>query len=581
MTEELKYTEILKRNSALIGKNQENPYRIGILSNVTVNSLTEILSYNCRLNQLEPKVEIGNFDNIVQDSGNFTNQDLVIIFYDMLNIVDNVADFFEDLSDEKTEQLKSKIKSELSIVFENLKNSTSVVINSFSSKYFVDNYLSQTKLELFVLELNQWLRQSSRKNVTIIDIDKIFNSLGLSQSIDFRFYHSSKAPYTFNFFKRYTQVLEGVIIRNTGKLRKAIIFDCDNTLWKGVIGEDGLKGIEMSTSSNHGKFFHRVQQIANFLAKKGVLLALCSKNNEEDVFEVINTHPDMVLVAENIVTKRVNWNDKASNIQEIAAELNIGTDSLVFVDDSSFEINLVKDRLPEVLTIQVPSNISEYPNLLLNYAFRYFNLNANDEDLRRTEIYKEQFQRERSQKEFTTLNDYLASLNIELTIALDDKDNLSRITQLTQKTNQFNLTTIRYTEDQIQNFMQSEDVKVYSLVVKDKFGDNGLTGVCIVKEDLKLRSKVILDTFLMSCRIIGRDIEMVLFDYLVRQLITDGYTILEATYFPTKKNDQVSVFYEKMGMQLIGNNGTKHYSLELSSYQAKEVDYIKLNEPSR
>lgn len=576
--ENLKYTEILQLNKALVGSIQAKPYEIGVLSNVTVNSFKEVLEYSCRLNKIEPKVEIGNFDNIVQDSVVLKNKDLIIIFYDVLNIVDQVSEFFEDLEEEKYNNLKNKLFTEIDIIFENLSNTASVIFNSFSSAYYNNNNVQVSKIETFVKELNAYVEQKKTSNVFIVNIDKLFVNIGFKQSIDYRFYHSSKAPYTFAFLKNYVAAIETVFLRNTGKLKKAIIFDCDNTLWKGIIGEDGMDGIDMSPTSKSGKFFNLVQCIAVFLSKRGVIVGICSKNNEQDVLDVLNNHPDMVIKEEHIVIKKVNWVDKASNLRAIAYELNIGIDSLVFVDDSNFEINLIKEQVPEILTIQVPTAISDYPDLILKNVYTYFNLVLNSDDAKKTEMYKQQFERENSKTSFSSIEDYLASLEIELTVVKNNKLHMPRVAQLTQKTNQFNLTSYRYTESQVDHFMADNKHEVYAMFVKDKFGDNGLTGVCIAKEDEKDPKNVILDSLLMSCRIIGRNIEFDYVSHIIKDLSNKGYQTLFAYYIPTKKNAQVADFYDKLGLNLIKNiDGTKHYSLNIANIEPKKVDYIKIN----
>ena len=579
--ENLKYTEILKLNKELVGTIKSKPYKIGVLSNVTVNSFKEVLEYSCRLNHIEPDVELGNFDNIIQDSAVLINKDLVIIFYDVLNIVDQVSDFFEDLEEEKYSNLKNKLFTEIDIIFENLKNTASVVFNSFSSAYYNYNNIQFSKIETFVKELNIYLEQKKRSNVSIVNIDKLFTNIGFKQSIDYRFYHSSKAPYTLAFLKNYVAAIETVFLRNSGKLKKAIIFDCDNTLWKGVIGEDGMEGIDMSPTSKSGKFYHLVQRIAVFLSKRGVIVGLCSKNNEQDVLDVLRNHKDMILKEDHIVIKKVNWIDKANNLRTIASELNIGIDSLVFVDDSNFEINLIKEQVAEILTIQVPTSISDYPDLILKNVYTYFNLVLNSDDAKKTEMYKEQFDRENSKTAFSSIEDYLVSLEIELTVVKNDKEHISRIAQLTQKTNQFNLTTCRYTESQVDQFTTDKKHEVYAMFVKDKFGDNGLTGVCIAKKDEKDPKNVIIDSLLMSCRIIGRNIEFVYMNHIIKDLANKGYQLLTADFIPTKKNSQVEDFYDKVGFNLVENiDGAKRYTLNIANFESKKVDYIKINRES-
>jgi FkbH-like protein len=297
-------------------------------------------------------------------------------------------------------------------------------------------------------------------------------------------------------------------LKNNGKLKKAIIFDCDNTLWSGILGEDGIDNIDMSISSKTGKYYNMIQRIIVYLSQKGVIIGLCSKNNENDVLEVFKLHKDTYLKEENIVIHKINWSDKASNLLSISQELNIGLDSIIFVDDSSFEINLIREKLPEITTIQVPANLYLYPTILLKTIYKYFNLDVTDDDLKKTSMYKEQFQRAIEKDKFKNIDQYLASLEIEITIEKNNINQVERLAQLTQKTNQFNLTTKRYTEVQIHNFILNKQFHVFSLSVRDKFGDNGITGLCIINEFEDHTDSILsIDTFLLSCRIIGRNIE--------------------------------------------------------------------------
>jgi len=574
--ENLKYTEILLLNKQLFGKTKAIPYNIGVLSNVTINSFKDILEYTCRINQIEPDVKIGNFDNIVQDSTTFNQNDLVIIFYDVLNIVDQISDFFEDLEEEKYSNLKQKLFTEIDIIFENLKNTSSVIFNSFSSAYYANNNTAKTKIENFVTDLNTYVVKKKNSNTTIINIDNLFIQIGIKNAIDYRFYNSSKAPYSFIFFKTYVNAIESILLKNNGKLKKAIIFDCDNTLWKGIIGEDGIENIDMSASSKFGIFYYKVQQLAVYLSKKGVLIGLCSKNNEQDVLDVFRNHQNMILKEEHIVIRKINWIDKANNLRAIANELNVGIDSLVFVDDSNFEINLIKEQLPEVLTIQVPTNIADYPNELIKNCYKYFNLVSNNDDAKKTEMYKQQFERENSKDTFSTIDEYLSSLKIELKIIKNDKTYIPRISQLSQKTNQFNLTTKRYTEIQIENFIETDHV--YAMFVNDKFGENGLTGICIVKTDEHNSKLAVIDTFLMSCRIIGRNIEFAFLNHIIQDLLLVGYESVIAEYIPTKKNAQVEDFYENAGLIFVlKREQNKEYSLNITNFELKIIGYIKIN----
>jgi len=576
--ENLKYSEILQQNRILSQKDSGTTVKVTVLANVTTNAIKELLEYQLRINNINPIVTFGSFDTIVQDSMNCKDSDLVIVFYDMLTIVNGLSDFFESLPDEFCTSLKDKIYSEIDIIFDHLKDCPSVIFNAFSSASFVSSFAFKSNLDVFVTDLNNYIAKKTQNNVSLIFIDKIIIQLGINQAVDFRLFHSSKAPYTIAFFKKYVLAIEPIILRNTGKLKKALLFDCDNTLWKGVMGEQGAENIEMSNQSKDGSIFKKIQQIAVYLSNRGIIIGICSKNNEHDIIDIFTNHPDISLKNEHIIINKINWDDKANNLREIAIELNIGLDSIVFVDDSSFEINLIKEQLPEIVCFQVPNNLTEYPNSLLKLIYRYFNVSINQDDIQKTKIYKQQFLRENVRNNFKSIDEYLATLGITVTIYRNEKSQIARISQLTQKSNQFNLTTKRYTENQIEYFMESSTHEVFSASVNDKFGDNGLTLICIINTDLANKTKATIDTLLMSCRIIGRNIEFIFMDFLIQWLINHTYKRLIAAYIPTNKNAQVEQFYDKLGFTVIESNiDTKNYSLNLSDYIFKKIDYIATN----
>jgi FkbH-like protein len=391
-----------------------------------------------------------------------------------------------------------------------------------------------------------------------------------------RYYYSSKALYTIDFFKAYAEYVKPFIISANGKAKKALIFDCDNTLWKGILGEDGFDNIEMSTHTKDGNIFAEIQSMALAINKQGILIGLCSKNNPGDVDEVIQSHPDMQLRDEHITINKSNWSNKVTNLKEIATELNIGLDSLVFVDDSSFEVNLISEQLPEITVLQVPERLYEYPKMLRGNLELFYNLSLTAEDQNKIKMYKQQVKRESIKKEFTDIEDYLASLELKMTIFEDDESIIPRMSQMTQKTNQFNLTTKRYTEGDVRNFIDDLDSNVYAFSVADKFGDSGVTGLCIVSANSKNESAEI-DTLLMSCRIIGRNIEYAFMDHVIGKTKEKKISVMKAKYIKTRKNEQVKEFYDKCSFDLVDQNeSVREYSLETKNYETKNLNYIEV-----
>ena len=572
----VKYKEILKLNKELSRSLTSDSYSIAVLSNITVNQFKEICEYSLRVANVNAGVKIGDYDNIVQDSLKCKDSNLVIIFWEMCNIIDGLQYKIELFDDQEIDSIVEKTKSEIDLVFKNLQNTSLVLFNKFSSIQFTGSSINETDLEKLSEQLNQYLADNMPENVKLVDLEKVIANVGVNPSLDLRYYYSSKALYTIDFFKAYAEYINPYIMSANGKSKKAIIFDCDNTLWKGVLGEEGFDGIEMSSSTRDGAIFSEIQSIALAINKQGILIGLCSKNNPADVDEVIKSHPDMQLRDEHITIKKVNWSDKVTNLREIAGELNIGLDSLVFVDDSSFEVNFIKEQIPEITVLQVPDRLYDYPKMFRENSGLFYNLSYTEEDKQKIEMYKQQVQRETVKKEYADIEGYLSSMGLKLTIFEDDNSIIPRMSQMTQKTNQFNLTTKRYTEGNIKNFISTDNSKVFAFSVSDKFGDSGVTGLNIINinDDSQIAE---IDTLLMSCRVIGRNIEYAFMDYVIDYIKNREINLVRAKYIQTQKNEQVKDFFDKCSFLLDGSteNG-KNYVLNIRDYKSKQIHYIEV-----
>ena len=574
---DLKYSEILKLNKELSSSNLSiDSYNIAVLSNITVHQFKEICEYSLRVANVIAVVEIGDYDNIVQDSLKYEDSNLVIIFCELCNIIDGLQFKIELFDDRQIDAIVEKIKSEINLVFKNLQNTSLVLFNKFTSIQFSNSNIKENNLDKLSAQLNQYLLDYKPANVKLINMEKVIANIGINSSLDLRYYYSSKALYTIDFFKAYAEHIKPCIMSANGKSKKAIIFDCDDTLWKGVLGEEGFEGIEMSTSTRDGAIFSEVQSIALSLNRQGILIGLCSKNNPADVDQVIKSHPDMKLRDEHITIKKVNWADKATNLHEIAMELNIGVDSLVFIDNSSFEVNFIKEQIPEVTVLQVPDRLYDYPKMLRENLGLFYNLSFSEEDKQKIKMYKQQIQRETIKKNFSDIEGYLSSLALKLTIFEDDESIIPRMSQMSQKTNQFNLTTKRYTERDVKSFIASNDAKVFAFSVSDKFGDSGVTGLCIINIDNN--SKIAdIDTFLMSCRVIGRNIEYAFMDYLINVIRDLGINTVKAKYIQTQRNEQVKDFFDRCSFLLGGSTKVERsYVLNIEDYKANQIQYIEV-----
>lgn len=572
----LKYLEILSLNKELRINLKSSPYKITVLSNIIVHQLKEILEYSLRSEGINADVMIGDYDNIVQDSFKYKDSDLIIIFWELSDIIDGLQYKIELFDDDQLNAILKETKAEIDLVLNNFKNTSLVLFNKFTSVQFSNLNIRKNNLDRLSDKLNKYLEEQLPVNFNLIDIQKVIVNVGISSSLDLRYYYSSKALYTIEFFKAYAEYIRPFIMSANGKAKKALILDCDNTIWKGILGEDGFDNIEMSPKTKDGTIFSEIQSMALSLSKQGVSIGLCSKNNPGDVDEVIKSHPDMKLKEEYITINKSNWSDKMTNLQQIAKELNIGLDSIVFMDDSSFEVNLIREKLPEITVLQVPERLYDYPKMLRENIGLFYNLSFTAEDKNKTEIYRQQVKRESVKKKFSNIEDYLASLELEMTIYEDDNSIIPRMSQMTQKTNQFNLTTKRYTEGDIRNFIMADDSKVFAFAASDKFGNSGITGLCIANVDWRHKAAEI-DTFLMSCRIIGRNIEYSFMDYLINFLNHNKIESVTAKYIKTQKNEQVKEFFDKCSFSLTKYNDiVRNYKLSLNRYKSKSLNYIEV-----
>lgn len=355
--------------------------------------------------------------------------------------------------------------------------------------------------------------------------------------------------------------------------KKCLVLDLDNTLWGGVLGEDGIDGIKIG-GDYPGKAFLYFQEGLLELAKRGVILTICSKNNERDVLDLWEKNPFVLLRKEHFSAWRINWRNKADNIRELSEELNIGLDSLVFVDDNPTERELVRQMLPMVEVPEFPKQPYMLPDFLISLSDRYFRVySVTEEDRRKTEQYKANASRTQERKKFVDFDQYLQSLEIEMRIEPISSFNVSRIAQMTHKTNQFNLTTRRYSESDLMGF-SSEGWLIYCLSVKDRFGDNGITGAVLLRP---IDGGYEIDSFLLSCRILGKGIEEVFLSGILNILRNRGVKLVKASYIPTAKNMQVSGFYERTDFVLDSQDkdGSKFYHLNMGA-EIKIPSYYKI-----
>jgi len=410
-----------------------------------------------------------------------------------------------------------------------------------------------TEVENSIVALNSELRTiaaAAPGRVILCDWEHYARLLGEQGTYDYRFWYSSRAPFAAPFLKLYAEDIAKATRVLSGRIRKCLVLDCDNTLWGGIVGEDGLDGIQLSTDTVPGRYFYEFQRAVLDLAERGVILALCSKNNEADVMEVLNNHTDCVIRRNHLAGWRINWAPKCESLAELANELNIGLDSFVFVDDNPAECELVRQMLPQVAVIQVPDRREQLPSLLFRDDL-FGTLVVTDTDRTRAESYRIQRERRELQRTVKNPEDYLELLRTRIVLRQAGERDVARVTQLLQRTNQFNLTTRRHDESMIRELLASPSTLLLVCEVFDRFGSVGLTGVLLA---LRKGDVAEIDSLLLSCRVLGREIEFAFVaaaaDWLRREWKTEA---IDAEFIPSAKNMQCADFWERCGFVRSGS----------------------------
>jgi FkbH-like protein len=401
----------------------------------------------------------------------------------------------------------------------------------------------------FVARLNAVLRDlADREGVDLVAVDTCAARDGLAAWHDIALWHRTKQDILPSMAPTYGDLVARLLGAKQGRSSKCLVLDLDDTIWGGIIGDDGLEGIVLGQGNGLGEAFAAMQAYARELSRRGVILAVCSKNDERNVIEVFDQHPEMILTRGDIACLVANWQDKATNLRAIAEELNIGLDSLVFVDDNPVERDLIRRELPMVAVPEVPDDPSYVPQCLADAG--YFEAVAiTSEDRERTRQYQGNRARERLRRATTDLPSYLRGLEMRLLWQRLGVTGLPRVVQLINKTNQYNLTTRRYSEEEVRAIIADSRFLGLQLRLVDRFGDNGIIGIIV--GTLCDNTDMIIDTWLMSCRVLGRQVEQTTLNLIVGQARRLGARRLIGEYRPTKKNSMVENHYQKLGFKMI------------------------------
>ena len=493
--------------------------------------------------------------------------DIIIVFHSSHKLLGKYnklkPEAYSSLADAQMSLIKDinyNINSNISakIIYYNYTEIDDAVFGNYASK-FEASFIFQLR------KLNFELMKFSTENAGffLCDISSVQNIHGKKAFFQPSIYINSEMVISLDILPDISARTLDLISAMNGKVNKCLILDLDNTVWGGVIGDDGVENIQVG-SLGIGKAFTEFQYWAKKLKNRGIILAVCSKNTESVAMEPFEKHPDMVLRLDDIAVFIANWNNKADNIRLIQSILNIGFDSMVFLDDNPVERSIVRENIPGIIVPELPEDPAEYLEYL--YPLNLFEtVSYSNEDSERTKLYQVEAKRSMLQKSFVNEDDFLKSLDMVSVIEPFNKFNTPRVAQLSQRSNQFNLRTVRYTEDDIESISKSSDYITFAFTLEDKFGDNGIICVIILKKENP--ETVFIDTWFMSCRVLKRGMENFVLNTLVQSGIDNGYKYLKGEFIPTAKNGMVADHYIDLGFSAEGD----YWKLNLSDYVKKNA----------
>jgi len=440
------------------------------------------------------------------------------------------------------------------------------VFGSYASKVTSSLTYQVRKLNYELMNLAQ-----QYPNLYICDIAGLQNKLGRDMMFAPNVYVSTEMILSVDALPYVASRIMDIVCAVRGQFKKCLILDLDNTVWGGVIGDDGLEGIQLGHGLGIGKAFTEFQMWVKKLKQRGIIICVASKNNEDTAKEPFEKHPDMILKLDDIAVFQANWETKVDNIRTIQSILNISFDSMVFLDDNPFERNMVRENIPGITVPELPEDPGEYLEYL--YGLNLFETASYSQaDKDRTKQYQVEAKRVSLSKTFTNEADFLKSLDMVSVVSGFTKFNTPRVAQLSQRSNQFNLRTVRYTEADIAMLAADEDVIDLSFTLEDKFGDNGLIAVVIMKK--QDAETLFVDTWFMSCRVLKRGMENFTLNTMVERARRAGYKYIVGEYLPTPKNKMVEGHYQGLGFQPVAGAATAQYVLSVSDYQPREC-YIE------
>ncbi len=578
---------ILRKRKAirkeLLQKNYNREIRVAILGGSTTNELVNIIELFLLKHGFLPSFYESEYNRYYEDAV-FGNEELAKFNPEIIYIHtthENVSEFPSFQA--TTEEVDLIFENELfrfQTIWKSLKKYNCPIIqNNFDlplnrSLGNLDCYDIHGKA-YFLNRLNLSFSKEAQVNSSLFinDINYLSASIGLQNWFDKNIWFTAKYAVSFDAIPALANNIVNIIRSILGVSKKCLVLDLDNTCWGGVIGDDGLNGIKLGNETAAGEAYMAFQYYVSELKQRGVILAVSSKNDHEIAKEGF-THSDSILSFEDFTSFKANWDPKYLNIEKIANEINIGIESLVFIDDNAMERNIVESQLPGVAVPNVGDNILKFIDYIeQNGYFEIVSLSA--DDINRNKFYSDNQKRVKEQSVFENYQDFLSSLVMEAEIKPFKDVYIERITQLINKTNQFNLTTKRYTVSEVESIASNENfISLYGKLA-DKFGDNGLISIIIGEI---VGNKCIIDTWLMSCRVIKRDMEFAMFELLIQECEKRNLKEIIGVFKKTPKNNMVANLFAEFGFELLDyeNEDTTNWKLVLSDYNKKEIT-IKIN----
>lgn len=552
----------------------ESVLKVALLSSFTIDNWGPYIEVQGAIDGIPIEVKTGSYGQFRQDAYDPQSwlssfgPDAIIVAVEGHSLLGPAAYGVANLTVEQSTEIFDKAVKELGELVLHLAKAfptglvlaNNFVIPTTSTFGVIENKISRglpSQYERSNELLKSMIREIS--NAYLVDIDNLASAWGKQNVFDARMKYMADMPFAESFLPHLAGLYGRYFRALRGKIRKCLVLDLDNTLWGGIVGEDGFDGIKLDPVKAPGSAFYEFQMRILDYYHRGIILAVNSRNNLEDAMKVLESHPYMILKPHHFAAMSINWDDKTQNMKNLASELNIGLDSMVFLDDDPHQCGLMESVLPEALTCLLPEDPAEYEGFLALLEV-FDTLTFSQEDSKRGEMYAQERLRKDSLKSESvsgqTLEEFYKDLQIKSIIGKASDFTIPRVAQLTQRTNQFNLTTRRYSEAQIKAMAGSNSKCVRWISLKDNFGDLGLVGVIILNETNPGDWEI--DSLLMSCRALGRQVEIVLVYNVLTELFEKGARKISGVYLPTKKNVQVKSFYEDVGFISVSEG---HYEL--------------------